>query len=122
MRSKKIFTYLVLVTFTFGCTHMQEILPNQETIESKLSIGDEVHVTLKDTRFFELEIKKIDDAGITGSNNESDIFVAYSDIFRIELKETSYTIITGTLVLAAVVLIYSKNKGEGIPDVDSPNL
>jgi hypothetical protein len=101
---------------------MQEIWPNQETIESKLSVGDEVHVTLKDTRVFEFEIKKIDDAGITGSNKETDIFVAYSDIFKIELMETSYTIITGTLVLVGVLLIFNANKGEGIPDVNSPDL
>jgi len=101
---------------------MQEIWPNQETIESKLSVGDEVHVTLKDTRVIEFEINKIDDAGITGSNKEPEIFVAYSDIFKIELKETSYAILTGTLVLAGVLLIFNANKGEGIPDVEGPGL
>lgn len=72
-----------------------------QTIASELTVGDKVRITRSDASVVKFKLETISSEGIGGG----DIFVAYTDIQQVELREHSTA---KTVGLVAIILILIK--------------
>ena len=93
----KLIIYLVLITFTAGCSTMQPLSSTDlTTVASQVSAGDKVEITRTDGETLKFKVSEISDNGITGD----DIFVAYTDILKIKVQQSSNNRKSNILIVA----------------------
>ncbi len=96
----KFIIYLVLIAFTAGCTTMQSLpATDAQSLASQIEVGDKIKIIRNDLTDVTFEVGAVSDEGISGDG----VFVAYSDIRQVQIRQSS----TGKTVglVAAIVLI-----------------
>ena len=89
----------VLLSFVTGCTTTRALPANDaQSIASPLKLGDKVQITRNDASDVKFKVDAISKEGIGGDG----IFVAYSDIRKLRIREHSTT---KTVVLVAAILV-----------------
>ena len=98
----KIVISIVLLLFVMGCTTTRILSANDpQSIASQLKVGDNVQITRNDDSDVKFKVEAISNEGIDGDG----IFVAYSDIQQVQIREHSTA---KTVGLVAVILIVIK--------------
>jgi len=99
--ANKIVISIVLLSFVTGCTTTRSLLTNDaQSIASQLKVGDKVQITRSDASDVRFKIEAISNEGIDGDG----IFVAYSDIQQIQIREHSTAKTVGLVAAILVVL------------------
>ena len=99
--ANKIFASFVLLSFVTGCTSMRSLPTNDaQSIASQLKVGDKVQITRSDDSDVRFKTEVISTEGLAGDG----IFVAYSDIQQIKIREHSTAKTVGLVVAILVVL------------------
>ena len=99
--ANKIVISIVLLSFVTGCTTTRSLLTNDaQSIASQLKVGDKVQITRSDASDVRFKIEAISNEGIDGDG----IFVAYSDIQQIQIREHSTAKTVGLVAAIMVVL------------------
>ncbi len=97
----KFIIYLVLIAFTAGCTTLRPLPAiDAQTLASQIEVGDKVKITRNDLTEAAFEVGAITDEGISGDG----VFVAYSDIQQVQVRQFSTGKTVG-LVAAIVVAL-----------------
>ena len=96
--------YLVLITFTAGCTSMQPLpTTDAESLTSQIEVGDKIKIIRNDDTDVMFRVSGVSDDGISGDA----VFVAYSDIRQVQVSQTisgaTLGIVAGIVVLAALI-------------------
>jgi hypothetical protein len=77
---------IVLITFVTGCTTMRPLpAADAQSIASHIEVGDKVQIIRNDASDVKFKVESISDEGLDGDG----IFVAYSDILQISVREHS---------------------------------
>ena len=93
--------FLILVTFTVGCTTMQPIRgTDRETLSNQISVGDTVEIAQKTGGIVRFEVDEISESGIGGEGK----FIAYRDIRQVWISQISRKS-PGGIVLGIVVIV-----------------
>ena len=95
----KFIIYLVLIAFTAGCTTMRSLpATDAQSLASQIEVGDKINIIRNDLTDVTFEVGAVSDEGISGDG----VFVAYSDIRQVQVRQFS----TGKTVglVAAIVL------------------
>ncbi len=97
----KVVICIVLISFISGCTTMRS-LPSDDaqSIGSQLEVGDKVQIVRRDASDVRFKVEEISNEGLAGDG----IFVAYSDILQVSVREHS-TAKTVGLVAAILVVV-----------------
>ena len=94
----KFIIYLVLIAFTAGCTTMRSLpATDAQSLASQIRVGDKINIIRNDLTDVTFEVGAVSDEGISGDG----VFVAYSDIRQVQVRQFS----TGKTVglVAAIV-------------------
>ena len=94
----KFIIYLVLIAFTAGCTTMRSLpATDAQSLASQIEVGDKINIIRNDLTDVTFEVGAVSDEGISGDG----VFVAYSDIRQVQVRQFS----TGKTVglVAAIV-------------------
>ena len=94
----KFIIYLVLIAFTAGCTTMRSLpATDAQSLASQIEVGDKIKIIRNDLTDVTFEVGAVSDEGISGDG----VFVAYSDIRQVQVRQFS----TGKTVglVAAIV-------------------
>ena len=94
----KFIIYLVLIAFTAGCTTMRSLpATDAQSLASQIEVGDKINIIRNDLTDVTFEVGAVSDEGISGDG----VFVAYSDIWQVQVRQHS----TGKTVglVAAIV-------------------
>ena len=94
----KFIIYLVLIAFTAGCTTMRSLpATDAQSFASQIEVGDKIKIIRNDLTDVTFEVGAVSDEGISGDG----VFVAYSDIRQVQVRQFS----TGKTVglVAAIV-------------------
>ena len=92
---------VVLISFVAGCTTMRPLPAiDAQSIASHIEVGDKVQITRNDASDVKFKVETISNEGLDGDG----IFVAYSDILQISVREHS-TAKTVWLVAAILVVV-----------------
>ena len=95
----KFIIYLVLIAFTAGCTTMRSLpATDAQALASQIEVGDKIKIIRNDLTDVTFEVGAVSDEGISGDG----VFVAYSDIWQVQVRQFS-TVKTVGLVGAIVV-------------------
>ena len=95
----KFIIYLVLIAFTAGCTTMRSLpATDAQSLASQIEVGDKIKIIRNDLTDVTFEVGAVSDEGISGDG----VFVAYSDIWQVQVRQFS-TVKTVGLVGAIVV-------------------
>jgi len=98
--------YLLLLTFTAGCTTSLPLAPiTPEALADLVAVGDTVEVEKKDGDSLTLNVTEVSKEGVRGSGN----FVPYTDIQRISLRREN-VVGTVSLVVLGVAVLYALEK------------
>ena len=114
----KLTTGIVLVSIAVGCTTMR-LLPatDAQSIASQLQIGDEVIIVRSDAADAKFEIDTISDEGIGGDG----VFVRYSDIQNVQIRERSTAktvgLVSAILIVVAGMVEFVDERHSGAPAV-----
>jgi len=99
--TNKVVICIVLISFVSGCTTMRSLPSNDaQSIASQLEVGDKVQITRSDASDVRFKVETISNEGLAGNG----IFVAYSDILQISVREHS-TAKTVGLIAAILVVV-----------------
>jgi hypothetical protein len=106
----KVVICIVLLAFVAGCTTMRS-LPSSDaqSIGSQIEVGDKVQVTRSDGSDVKFKVEAISDEGLAGDG----IFVAYSDILQVRVREHSTAKTVGLVVAILVVIKGLSDYAEG---------
>lgn len=86
LTANKFIIDLVLITFTAGCTTMQSMpATDAESLASQIEGGDKISITRNDLTGVTFEVGTVSAEGISGDG----LFVAYSDIRQIQMRQFS---------------------------------
>jgi hypothetical protein len=97
----KVVICIVLLAFVAGCTTMRALPSNDaQSITSQLTVGDEVQITRIDASVVRFKVDAISDEGLAGDG----VFVAYSDIQQVRVKEFSAVKTVGLVVTILVIV------------------
>ena len=97
----KFIIYLVLIAFTAGCTTMRSLPATYaRSLASQIEVGDKINIIRNDLTDVTFEVGAVSDEGISGDG----VFVAYSDIRQVQVRQTSNGTTVG-LVAAIVILV-----------------
>ena len=97
----KLIISIVVVSFAAGCTTMRSLpATDAQSIASQLEVGDKVRITRHDATDAKFRVDTITSEGIGGDG----VFVAYSDIQAVQVREHS-TAKTAGLVAAILIII-----------------
>ncbi len=100
--ANKIVISIALLSIVSGCTTTRSLPTNDaQSVASQLNIGDKVRITRSDASEVKFKIDAISNEGIEGDG----IFVAYTDIQQIQIREHSTA---KTVALVAVILVVLK--------------
>ena len=94
----KFIIYLVLVAFTAGCTTMRPLpATDAQSLANEIEVGDKIKISRNDYTDVTFKVSAVSDEGISGDG----VFVAYSDIRQVQVRQSS----TGKTVglVAAIV-------------------
>ena len=109
----KIVIGIVLFSFVAGCTTTRVLPTNDaQSIASQLKVGDKVQITRSDASEIRFKIEVISDEGIDGDG----IFVAYSDIQQVQIREHSTAKTVGLVVAILIVLKGLADYANGLAD------
>ena len=112
----KFIIYLVLIAFTAGCTTWRP-LPETDawSLASQIKVGDKIKIIRNDHTDVTFEVGAISDEGISGDG----VFVAYSDIRQVQVRQSS----TGKTVglVAAIVVVLLVVMGDSNPALAFPD-
>ncbi len=92
--------YLVLIAFAAGCTTMRSLpATNAQSLANEIEVGDKINIIRNDLTKVTFEVAAVSDEGISGDG----VFVAYSDIRQVRVRQLS----TGKTVglVAAIVAV-----------------
>ena len=82
----KFIIYLVLIAFTAGCTTMRSLpATDAQTLASQIEAGDKINIIRNDLTDVTFEVGAVSDEGISGDG----VFVAYSDIRQVQVRQFS---------------------------------
>lgn len=96
-----IVTSIVLLSFVTGCTTTRSLPANDpQSFESQLKVGDKVQITRNDASDVKFKVDAISDEGLAGDG----IFVAYSDIQQVRIRELSTAKTVGLIAAILIVL------------------
>jgi len=104
--TKKLVIWIVLITFTAGCTTAQQISADAATIQTHVNPGDKVKIYMNDETLstLKMHVTGITDEGLQGKG----YFVQYSDMNHIEIKNISTAktlLLVGGLLLVVVTVV-----------------
>ena len=112
----KFIIYLVLVAFTAGCTTMRPLpATDAQSLANEIEVGDKIKISRNDYTDVTFKVSAVSDEGISGDG----VFVAYSDIRQVQVRQFS----TGKTVglVAAIVVVLAIAIAKGIEDLgDEP--
>ncbi len=112
----KLIIYLVLIAFTAGCTTMRSLpATDAHSLASQIYVGNKIKIMRNDDTDVTFKVSAISDEGISGEG----VFVAYSDIRRVQVSQTSTGKTVG-LVAAIVVVVLVLGLTVGTGDVIFP--
>jgi len=98
----KVVICILLISFVTGCTTMRPLpAADAQSIASHIEVGDKVQIIRNDASDVKFKVEAISNEGLAGDG----IFVAYSDILRINVREHSTA---KTVALIASILIVVK--------------
>jgi hypothetical protein len=106
----KFFVCIVLLAFAAGCTTMRS-LPSSDaqSVASQIEVGDKVQVTRNDGSDVEFKVEAISNEGLAGDG----VFVTYSDILQVRVREHSTAKTVGLVVAILVVVKGLSDYAEG---------
>ena len=97
----KFIIYLVLIAFTAGCTTMRSLpATDAQALASQIEVGDKIKIIRNDLTDVTFEVGAVSDEGISGDG----VFVAYSDIWQVQVRQHSTGKTVGLVAAIAVVL------------------
>lgn len=92
---------IVLISFVTGCTTMRPLpAADAQSIASHIEVGDKVQIIRNDASDVKFKVESISDEGLDGDG----IFVAYSDILQISVREHSTAKTVGLIAAILIVL------------------
>ncbi len=115
LTANKFIIYLVLISFTAGCTTMRSLpATDAQSLASQIEVGDEIKIMRNDDTDVTFKVSAVSDEGIS----DEGIFVAYSDIREVQVRQSS----TGkTVGLVAAIVAIAIIIAKGIEDLgDEP--
>ncbi len=96
----KVVICILLISFVTGCTTMRSLPSNDaQSIAGQLEVGDKVQLTRSDASEVTFKVESISNEGLAGDG----IFVAYSDILQISVREHSTAKTVG--LIAAILIV-----------------
>jgi hypothetical protein len=102
---------IVLITFVTGCTTMRPLpAADAQSIASHIEVGDKVQIIRNDASDVKFKVESISDEGLDGDG----IFVAYSDILQISVREHSTAKTVGLIAAILIVVIGMYEYAKGI--------
>ena len=97
----KFIIYLVLIAFTAGCTTMRSLpATDAQALASQIEVGDKIKIIRNDLTDVTFEVGAVSDEGISGDG----VFVAYSDIWQVQVRQQSTGKTVGLVAAIVVVL------------------
>ena len=109
----KFIIYLVLIAFTAGCTTMRSLpATDAQSLASQIEVGDKINIIRNDLTDVTFEVGAVSDEGISGDG----VFVAYSDIRQVQVRQFSTGKTVGLVAAIAVglaIAIGANNLGGG---------
>ena len=105
----KFIIYLVLIAFTAGCTTMRPLpATDAQSLASQIEVGDKIKIMRNDNTDVTFKVSAVSDEGISGDG----VFVAYSDIRQVQVRQSSdgkslVLVAALTLVLVGALAFYS---------------
>ena len=97
----KFIIYLVLIAFTAGCTTMRSLpATDAQALASQIEVGDKIKIIRNDLTDVTFEVGAVSDEGISGDG----VFVAYSDIWQVQVRQHSTGKTVGLVAAIGVVL------------------
>ena len=102
--SNKLIVYLILISFTVGCTTMQPVpATGTQSLANQLEVGDKIKITLLDNSDVAFKVSAVSAEGISGDG----VLVAYSDIQHVQVREFStgktVSLVAGIVGFLAIV-------------------
>ena len=114
----KFIIYLVLIAFTAGCTTLRPLPEsNTQSLASQIEVGDKIKIIRNDLTDVTFEVRANSDEGISGDG----VFVAYSDIRQVQVRQSSTGKTVGlvaAIVVVLLVVIGTSNPALAFPDDD----
>jgi len=114
----KVVICILLISFVTGCTTMRPLpAADAQSIASHIEVGDKVQIIRNDASDVKFKVETISNEGLDGDG----IFVAYSDILQISVREHS-TAKTVGLIAAILIVVkgladYSSGVGEILGEI-----
>ena len=109
----KFIIYLVLVAFTAGCTTMRPLpATDAQSLANEIEVGDKIKISRNDYTDVTFKVSAVSDEGISGDG----VFVAYSDIRQVQVRQSSTGKTVGLVVavgLAIAIAIGANDLGSG---------
>ncbi len=107
----KFIIYLVLIAFTTGCTTMRSLpATDAQSLASQVEAGDKIKIIRNDFTDVTFEVGAVSDEGISGDG----VFVAYSDIRQIQVRQFSTGKTVGLVAaIVAVLAAVASSAGPG---------
>ncbi len=114
----KIVICVVLISFVTGCTTMRPLpTADAQSIASHIEVGDKVQIIRNDASDVKFKVETISNEGLAGDG----IFVAYSDILQVSVREHSTAKTVGLVVVILVLVKASYDYADGITSVFDEN-
>jgi hypothetical protein len=110
----KFIIYLVVIAFTAGCTTMRSLpATDAQSLTSQLEVGDEIKIMRNDDTDVTFKVSAVSDEGISGDG----VFVAYSDIRQVQVRQSSTGKTVGlvaAIVAGLAIAIIGSNIDSGV--------
>ena len=102
----KFIIYLVLIAFTAGCTTLRPLPETDaESLASQIEVGDKIKIMRNDDTDVTFKVSAVSDEGISGD----EVFVEYSDIRQVQVRQLS-TLKTVGLIAAIIAVLVAGTK------------
>ncbi len=102
LTANKFIIYLVLIAFTAGCATMRSLpATDAQSFASQIEVGDKIKIIRNDETDVTFKVSAVSDEGISGDG----VFVAYSDIRQVQVRQSSTGKTVGLLVAAIVAAL-----------------
>ena len=107
----KFIVYLVLIAFTAGCTTMRSLpTTSAQSLASQVEVGDKIKIIRNDNTDVTFKVSAVSDEGISGDG----MFVAYSDIRQVQVRQFSTGKTVGLVAaIVAVLAAVASSAGPG---------
>ncbi len=107
----KFIIYLVLIAFTAGCTTMRSLpATDAQSLASQIEVGDKIKIIRNDLTDVTFKVSAVSDEGISGVG----VFVAYSDIRQVQVRQFSTGKTVGLVAaIVAVLAAVASSAGPG---------